>query len=158
MPSMALNNDDNNDLTSNWEEEKPQLVENKQSEEELPIGQDFETEVLEEKDDEIISSLTPTKQKVGEQLSRTKGRKKGKGKKLIKHTTKSAETRLVSDLKRQLAKQTSSIDQITKSLKPLQKYTTMIERQFKSIKQIEVQIKQLQKQTFGILKAVRKIK
>lgn len=158
MPSMALNNDDNNDLTSNWEEEKPQLVENKQSEEELPIGQDFETEVLEEKDDEIISSLTPTKQKVGEQLSRTKGRKKGKGKKLIKHTTKSAETRLVSDLKRQIAKQTSSIDQITKSLKPLQKYTTMIERQFKSIKQIEVQIKQLQKQTFGILKAVRKIK
>ena len=114
--------------------------------------------MLEEKDDEIISSLTPTKQKVGEQLSRTKGKEKGKGKKLIKHTTKLAETRLIPDLKRQLAKQTSSIDQITKSLKPLQKYTTMTERQFKSIKQIEVQIKQLQKQIFGILKAVRKIK
>ena len=35
----AINNDDNNnDLTSNREEEKPQLVENKQSEEQLPIG------------------------------------------------------------------------------------------------------------------------
>ena len=159
MPSKAINNDDNNnDLTSNREEEKPQLVENKQPEEQLPIGQDFETEVLEEKDDEIISSSTPTKQKAGEQLSRTKGKKKGKGKKLIKHTIKLAETRLTPDLKRELAKQASRIDQLTKSLKPLQKYTTITERQFKTIKQIQVQIKQLQKQTFDILKAVRKIK
>ena len=77
---------------------------------------------------------------------------------MVKHTTKLAETRLVPDLKGQVAKQASSIDQLTKSLKPLEKYTTMTERQFKSIKQIEVQIKQLQKQTFDILKAVRKIK
>ena len=76
----------------------------------------------------------------------------------MKHTAKSAETRLVSDLKKQLANQTSGIDQITKILKPLEKYTVMTERQFKSIKHIEVQIKQLQKQTFDILKAVRKIK
>jgi hypothetical protein len=69
-----------------------------------------------------------------------------------------AETNQVADLKRQLVKQTSSIDQITKVLKPLQKYITTTERQFKSIKQIEVQIKQLQKQTFDILKVVRKIK
>ena len=160
MPSKAINNDDNNnDLTSNREEEKPQLVKNKQSEERLPIGQDFETEVLEEKNDEIISSLTPTKQKVGEQLSKANGKKKkGKEKRLVKHTTKLAETRLVPDLKRQLAKQASSIDQLTKRLKPLEKYTTITERQFKTIKQIEVQIKQLQKQTCDILKAVRKIK
>ena len=105
----------------------------------------------------IISSL-PTKQKVGKQLSKAKGKKKGKGKELIKHTGNLAETLLVSDLKRQLAKQSSNIDQITKILKPLQKYPAMTERQFKSIKQIEVQIKQLQKQTFDILKAVRKIK
>ena len=72
-----------------------QLVKNKQSEERLPIGQDFETEVLEEKNDEIISSLTPTKQKVGEQLSKANGKKKkGKEKRLVKHTTKLAETRL----------------------------------------------------------------
>ena len=104
MPSKAINNDDNNnDLTLNREEEKPQLVKNKQSEERLPIGQDFETEVLEEKNDEIISSLTPTKQKVGEQLSKAKGKKKkGKEKRLVKHTTKLAETRLVPDLKRSL--------------------------------------------------------
>jgi hypothetical protein len=156
---MTINNDDNNDLTSNREEEKQPLVENKESEEQLPIGQDFETEVLEEKGDEIISSLTPTKQNVGEQLSKAKGRKtKEKGKRLIKHTAKLSETRLVSDVKMQLAKQASRIDQISKILKPLQKYTTMTERQFKSIKQIELQIKQLQKQTFNILKAVRKIK
>ena len=159
MPSKAINNDDNNDLTSNREEEKQPLVENKQSEEQLQIGQDFETEVLEEKDDEIISSLTPTKQKVGEQLSKANGKKKkGKEKRLVKHTTKLSETRLTSDLKRELAKQASRIDQLTKSLKPLQKYTTMTERQFKSIKQIEVQIKQLQKQTFDIVKAIRKLK
>ncbi len=159
MPSKAINNDDNNDLTSNREEEKQPLVENKQSEEQLQIGQDFETEVLEEKDDEIISSLTPTKQKVAEQLSKAKRKKKkGKEKRLVKHTTKLAETRLTSDLKRELAKQASRIDQLTKSLKPLQKYTTMTERQFKSIKQIEVQIKQLQKQTFDIVKAIRKLK
>ena len=159
MPSKAINNDDNNDLTSNREEEKQPLVENKQSEEQLQIGQDFETEVLEEKDDEIISSLTPTKQKVDEQLLKAKRKKKkGKEKRLVKHTTKLAETRLTSDLKRELAKQASRIDQLTKSLKPLQKYTTMTERQFKSIKQIEVQIKQLQKQTFDIVKAIRKLK
>ena len=159
MPSKAINNDDNNDLTSNREEEKQPLVENKQSEEQLQIGQDFETEVLEEKDDEIISSLTPTKQKVDEQLSKAKRKKKkGKEKRLVKHTTKLAETRLTSDLKREIAKQASRIDQLTKSLKPLQKYTTMTERQFKSIKQIEVQIKQLQKQTFDIVKAIRKLK
>ena len=159
MPSKAINNDDNNDLTSNREEEKQPLVENKQSEEQLQIGQDFETEVLEEKDDEIISSLTPTKREGNEQLSKAKGKKKkGKGKRLVKHSTKLAETRLGSDLKRELAKQASNIDQITKILKPLQKYTTMTERQSKSIKQIEVQIKQLQKQTFDILKAIHKIK
>ena len=95
MPSKAINNDDNNDLTSNREEEKQPLVENKQSEEQLPIGQDFETEVLEEKNDEIISSLIPAKQKVGEQLSKANGKKKkGKEKRLVKHTTKLAETRL----------------------------------------------------------------
>ena len=49
-------------------------------------------------------------------------RRKGKEKRLVKHTTKLAETLLVSDLKRQLAKQASSIDQLTKSLKPLEKY------------------------------------
>lgn len=158
MPSKAINNDDNTDPSNREEEKKSILVENKQSEEQLPIGQDFETEVLEEKGDELISSLS-TKQKVGEQLSKAKGRKKkGKGKRLIKHTAKLSGTRLVSDVKMQLAKQTSNIDQISKILKPLQKYTTMTERQFKSIKQIEVQIKQLQKQTFDILKAVRKNK
>jgi hypothetical protein len=156
MPSKAINNDNNNDPTSNREEEKQPLVENKQSEEQLQIGQDFETEVLEEKNDEIISSLKPTKRKGNEQLSKAKGKKeKGKGKRLVKHSSKLAETRLTSDLKRELAKQASNIDQITKSLKPLQKYTTITERQSKSIKQIEVQIKQLQKQTFDILKAVR---
>ncbi|MGA7899519.1 MAG: hypothetical protein WCA39_11730 [Nitrososphaeraceae archaeon] len=159
MPSKAINNDNNNDPTSNREEEKQPLVENKQSEEQLQIGQDFETEVLEEKDDEMISSLTPTKRKGNEQLSKAKGnKKKGKGKRLVKHSSKLAETRLTSDLKRELAKQASNIDQITKILKPLQKYTTMTERQSKSIKQIEVQIKQLQKQTFNILKAIHKIK
>ena len=115
--------------------------------------------MLEEKDDEMISSLTPTKRKGNEQLSKAKGnKKKGKGKRLVKHSSKLAETRLTSDLKRELAKQASNIDQITKILKPLQKYTTMTERQSKSIKQIEVQIKQLQKQTFNILKAIHKIK
>ena len=171
MPSEAISNDNNNDLTSNREEEKQPLVENKQSEEQVQIGQDFETEVLEEKDDEMMSSLTPTKQKVNEQLSKAKGnkkkgnkkkgnkkKKKGKGKRLLKHSTKLAETRLESDLKRELAKQANNIDQITKILKPLQKYTTMTERQSKSIKQIEVQIKQLQKQTSDILKAIHKIK
>ena len=160
MPSKAINNDDNNnDLTSNSKKEKQPLAENKQSEEQLQIGQDFETEVLEEKDDEMMSLLTPTKQKVDEQLSKAKGKKKkGTGKRLIKHSTKLAETRLSSDLKRELAKQASNIDQITKILKPLQKYTTMTESQSKSIKQIEVQIKQLQKQTFNILKAIHKIK
>ena len=138
MPSKAINNDNNNDPTSNREEEKQPLVENKQSEEQLQIGQDFETEVLEEKDDEMISSLTPTKRKGNERLSKAKGnKKKGKGKRLVKHSSKLAETRLTSNLKRELAKQASNIDQITKILKPLQKYTTMTERQSKSIKQIE---------------------
>jgi hypothetical protein len=159
MPSKAINNDNNNDLTSNSKKEKQPLVENKQSEEQLQIGQDFETEVLEEKNEAIMSSLTPTKQKVGEQLSKANGKKKkGKGKRLLKHSTKLAETRLDSDLKRELAKQANNIDQITKILKPLQKYTIMTERQSKSIKQIEVQIKQLQKQTSDILKAIHKIK
>ena len=159
MPSKAIKNDNNNDLKSNSKKEKQPLAENKQSEEQLQIGQDFETEVLEEKDDEMMSLLTPTKQKVDEQLSKAKGKKKkGKGKRLVEHSTRLAETRLASDLKRELAKQASNIDQITKILKPLQRYAKMTERQSKSIKQIEVQIKQLQKQTFNILKAIHKIK
>lgn len=157
MPSKAINNDNNNDLTSNSKKEKQHLVENKEAEEQLQIGQDFETEVLEEKDEEMMSPLTPTKQKVDEQLSKASGKKKiGKGKRLIKHSTKLAKTRPSSDLKRTLAKQASNIEQITKTL--LQKYTTMIERQSKSIKNIEVQINQLQKQTFDILKAIHKMK
>jgi hypothetical protein len=76
----------------------------------------------------------------------------------MKRTARLAETRWVLDLKRELAKQTSNIDQITKILKPLEKYITTTEKQFKSIKQIEGQLKQLQKQTLDILKAVRKIK
>ena len=159
MPSKAIKNDNNNDLKSNSKKEKQPLAENKQSEEQLQIGQDFETEVLEEKDDEMMSLLTPTKQKVDEQLSKAKGKKKkGKGKRLVEHSTRLAETRLASDLKRELAKQASNIDQITKILKPLQRYAKMTERQSKSIKQIEVQIKQLRKQTFDILKAIHKIK
>ena len=161
MPSKAINNDDdNNDLTSNSKKEKQPLVKNKQSEEQLQIGQDFETEVLEEKNDEIMFSLTPSKQMLDEQLSKAKRKKKTKEKKkrLVKHSSKLAETQLTSDLKRELAKQASNVNQITKILKPLQKYTIMTERQFKSIKQIEIQIKQLQKQTFDILKAIRKIK
>ena len=77
---------------------------------------------------------------------------------LIKPVARLAETRRLTDLKGQLAKQTGNIDQIIKILKPLQKYITTTERQFKSIKQIEGQIKQLQKQTLDILKIVRKIK
>ena len=84
MPSKAINNDDNNDLTSNNKKEKQPLVKNKQSEEQLQIGQDFETEVL-EKNEAIMSSLTPTKQKLDEQLSKAKGKKKkGKEKKIGK--------------------------------------------------------------------------
>ena len=50
MSREAIDNDDNNDPPSNGEEEKVSLlVENKQSEEQLPIGQDFETEVLKKK-------------------------------------------------------------------------------------------------------------
>ena len=50
MPSKVISNDDNNnDLTSNREEEKSQLVKNKQSEERLPIGQDFELKYLRKK-------------------------------------------------------------------------------------------------------------
>ena len=49
VASKPINNDDNNDLPSNSKKEKQPLVENKQSEEQLQIGQDFVTEVLEEK-------------------------------------------------------------------------------------------------------------
>ena len=106
----------------------------------------------------ITSTLIPTKQEEGGSLSRAKVKKKEKRKKLIKRTARLDETSRVSDLIKQLAKQTSNINQITKILKPLQKYITSTERQFKSIKQIEGQIKQLQKQTLDILKTVRKIK
>ncbi len=159
MPRKTIDDDNNGTLSNQKGEKESLLVKNKQPEEQLSVGQDIETEVLEEKDDEMISSLTPTKRKVDEQLSKAKGkRKRGKEKRLVKHTTKLVESRLTSDLKKELAKQASNIDQITKILKPLQKYTIMTEKQFKSIKQIEVQIKQLQKQTFDILKAVRKVK
>jgi hypothetical protein len=78
MRSETIDNDDNNDVPQNKEEEKESLlVENKQPEEQLPIGQDFETEVLEEKDDEKTSTV-PTKQKKGESLSRIKAKKKEK--------------------------------------------------------------------------------
>ncbi|HEY7571899.1 MAG TPA: hypothetical protein VH796_11080 [Nitrososphaeraceae archaeon] len=157
MPRKTIDNDGNNDTLSNRKEEKDSLlVRNKQPEEQLPIGQDFETEVLEEKDEEQTSTVPIKEEESG--ISRKKKQKQRKKKRSIKPTARMAETDHVADLKRQLAKQTSNIDQITKILKPLQKYIITTERQFKSVKQIEVQIKQLQKQTSDILKAIRKIK
>jgi hypothetical protein len=156
MPRKTIHNNDN-DTLSNRKEEDSLLVKNKQPEEQLPIGQDFETEVLEEKDEEQTSTVPIKEEESGHY--REKKQNQRKKKRAIIPTARMAETNQVTDLKRQLVKQTSSIDQITKVLKPLQKYiTTTTERQFKSIKQIEVQIKQLQKQTFDILKVVRKIK
>lgn len=77
MSRETIDNDDNNnDPQSNREEEKVSLlVENKQSEEQLPIGQDFETEVLNEKDDKQTSTI-PTKQEESETKSRAKVKKK----------------------------------------------------------------------------------
>jgi hypothetical protein len=54
MPSKAINNDgNNNDLTSNREEEKPQLVENRQSNTNCPtvtpvsnLGQTIDIEIF----------------------------------------------------------------------------------------------------------------
>jgi hypothetical protein len=53
MPSRAINIDDNNDLTSNREEEKPQLVENRQSNTNCPtvtpvsnLGQTIDIEIF----------------------------------------------------------------------------------------------------------------
>ena len=155
MPRKTIHNNDN-DTLSNGKEEDSLLVKNKQPEEQLPIGQDFETEVLEEKDEEQTSTVPIKEEESGHY--REKKQNQRKKKRAIIPTARMAETNQVADLKRQLMKQTSSIDQITKVLKPLQKYITTTERQFKSIKQIEVQIKQLQKQTFDILKVVRKIK
>jgi hypothetical protein len=155
MPRKTIHNNDN-DTLSNRKEEDSLLVKNKQPEEQLPIGQDFETEVLEEKDEEQTSTVPIKEEESGHY--REKKQNQRKKKRAIIPTARMAETNQVADLKRQLVKQTSSIDQITKVLKPLQKYITTTERQFKSIKQIEVQIKQLQKQTFDILKVVRKIK
>jgi hypothetical protein len=155
MPRKTIHNNDNATL-SNRKEEDSLLVKNKQPEEQLPIGQDFETEVLEEKDEEQTSTVPIKEEESGHY--REKKQNQRKKKRAIIPTARMAETNQVADLKRQLVKQTSSIDQITKVLKPLQKYITTTERQFKSIKQIEVQIKQLQKQTFDILKVVRKIK
>jgi|GEM_PF-6969349 hypothetical protein len=155
MPRKTIHNNDN-DTLSNRKEEDSLLVKNKQPKEQLPIGQDFETEVLEEKDEEQTSTVPIKEEESGHY--REKKQNQRKKKRAIIPTARMAETNQVADLKRQLVKQTSSIDQITKVLKPLQKYITITERQFKSIKQIEVQIKQLQKQTFDILKVVRKIK
>ena len=155
MPRKIIHNNDN-DTLSNRKEEDSLLVKNKQPEEQLPIGQDFETEVLEEKDEEQTSTVPIKEEESGHY--REKKQNQRKKKRAIIPTARMAETYQVADLKRELVKQTSSIDQITKVLKPLQKYITTTERQFKSIKQIEVQIKQLQKQTFDILKVVRKIK
>jgi hypothetical protein len=58
MSSKTIDNNGNNDTLSNRNEEKDSLlVKNKQPEEQLPIGQDFETEVLEEKDEEQTSTV-----------------------------------------------------------------------------------------------------
>ncbi len=157
MPRKTIDNDRNNDTLSNRKEEKDSLlVKNKQPEEQLPIGQDFETEVLEEKDEEQTSTVPIKEEESG--ISRKKRQKQRIKKRSIKPTARMAETNHVADLKRQLAKQTSNINQITRILKPLQKYIITTERQFKSAKQIEVQIKQLQKQTSDILKAIRESK
>ena len=123
------------------------------------VGQDIETEVLEEKDDEMISSLTPTKRKVDERLSKAKGkRKRGKEKRLVKHTTKLVESRLTSDLKKELAKQASNINQITKMSQAIAKIHYNDRKTVQVNQANQGTNKALQKQTFDILKAVRKVK
>jgi len=82
MRSETIDNDNNDDDNLPSKGEESLLVENKQPEEPLPIGQDFETEVLEEKDDDDENTSTvPTKQKEGESLSRIKPEKRKEKKK-----------------------------------------------------------------------------
>jgi len=80
MRSETIDNDDDN-LPPSKEKKESLLVENKQPEEPLTVGEDFETEVLEEKDDDENISTVPTKQKEDESLSRIKPEKRKEKKK-----------------------------------------------------------------------------
>jgi len=77
MPRKTIHNNDN-DTLSNRKEEDSLLVKNKQPKEQLPIGQDFETEVLEEKDEEQTSTVPIKEEEVDiiERKNKTKEKRK----------------------------------------------------------------------------------
>ena len=78
MPRKTIHNNDN-DTLSNRKEEDSLLVKNKQPKEQLPIGQDFETEVLEEKDEEQTLTVPIKEEESGhyrERKNKTKEKRK----------------------------------------------------------------------------------
>ena len=75
MPRKIIHNNDN-DTLSNRKEEDSLLVKNKQPEEQLPIGQDFETEVLEEKDEEQTSTVPIKEEESGHYREKNKSKEK----------------------------------------------------------------------------------
>ena len=77
MPRKTIHNNDD-DTLSNRKEEESLLVKNKQPEEQLPIGQDFETEVLEEKDEEQTSTVPIKEEKSGHYREKNKTKEKRK--------------------------------------------------------------------------------
>jgi hypothetical protein len=126
---------DETNIPDNFEEDKELLVEEvqpKEQEQQLPVAEGHETEVLRQQHEQA-----------------------GGGKKTSTSTPKAIRLATISKL---LDKQTTQINKIGQMLQPLQRQLKSVEMRSEFIKPIYSQLKQLQKQMSQVQKESQKIR
>jgi hypothetical protein len=169
-------------LPSDSRREEPLVIENEQPEQEIPVGQDFETEVLKEKEGE--NTIDVDKLPVEEQLaevrednklleqeqdeakqSMVRGKKesgppavstvesKNKNKQKVLSDQKTFTTKILKQFKQN----EQQLDKIISLTRPLQKYFLLSQKQLQAVKVVQSHIKQLQRQIFQIQREIKKL-
>jgi hypothetical protein len=140
---------DETNIPDNFEEEKELLVEEvqpKEQEQQLPVAEGHETEVLRQLQEQAgggkkTSTSTPKAIRLAT-ISKI----------LDKHTTQ------INTISKLLDKQTTQINKIGQMLQPLQRQLKSVEMRSEFIKPIYSQLKQLQKQMSQVQKESQKIR
>jgi hypothetical protein len=169
-------------LPSDNEKEEPLVIENEQPEEEIPVGQDFETEVLKEKEEE--NTIDVDKLPVEEQLAEVREdnkllqqkrdehkqsivrrkkesgshaadtvESKNKNKKKVLPNQKTFTTKIL----KQFEENERQLEKIISLTRPLQKYFLLSQKQLQAVKVVQSHVKQLQSQIYQIQREIKKL-
>jgi hypothetical protein len=181
-PEPQTENVDASVLSSDNEKEEPLVIENEQPEEEIPVRQDFETEVLKENEGENV--IDADKLHVEKQLAEVREdnkllqqeqdedkRSMNRGKKengspaagTVESKNKSKQKVLpdqkifTTKILKQFEQNERQLDRIISLTRPLQKYFLLTQKQLQAVKVVQSHVKQLQSQIFQIQREIRKL-